>query len=77
MHFLHSIYKYTYLNVHIHAVDEHQCAYPIHPLVIIQLLERLKFYAGFEINDQSGTSLTDHEMTDVHYKRYIYLLYIL
>ena len=35
-----------------------------------QLLERLKFYAGFEINDQSGSSLTDHDMTDVHYKRW-------
>ena len=75
MHFLHTIYKYIFKRAY--TVDEHQCAYPIHPLVIIQLLERLKFYAGFEINDQSGTSLTDHEMTDVHYKRYIYLLYIL
>ena len=37
---------------------------------MIQLLERLKFYAGFEINDQSGSGLTDHEMTDTHYKKY-------
>ena len=27
----------------------------------------LKFYAGFEINDQTGEALTDHEMTDIHY----------
>lgn len=34
-----------------------------------QLLERMKFYAGFEINDQTGSSLTDHEMTDAHYDK--------
>ena len=34
-----------------------------------QLLDRLKFYAGFEINDQTGSSLTDHEMTDIHYNK--------
>ena len=27
----------------------------------------LKFYTGFEINDQTGEALTDHEMTDQHY----------
>ena len=35
----------------------------------VQLLDRLKFYAGFEINDQLGSSLTDHEMTEIHYKK--------
>ena len=39
--------------------------------LFLQLLERLKFYAGFEINDQLGSSLTDHEMTDIHYNKYI------
>merc|ERR550532_2465742 len=34
-----------------------------------QLLETLKFYAGFEINEQTGESLTDHEMTDIHYNQ--------
>lgn len=34
-----------------------------------QLLDRLKFYTGFEINDQTGSSLTDHEMTDIHYNK--------
>ena len=33
------------------------------------MLERLKFYSGFEINDQTGSSLTDHEMTDIHYNK--------
>ncbi|XP_066279598.1 RNA helicase aquarius-like [Branchiostoma lanceolatum] len=32
-----------------------------------QLLDRLTFYAGFEINDQTGEALTDHNMTDLHY----------
>ena len=34
-----------------------------------QLLTRLKLYSRFEINDQTGTALTDHEMTDIHYNR--------
>ena len=38
-------------------------------MLFSQLLERLKFYAGFEISDQSGASLTDHEMTDIHYNK--------
>jgi intron-binding protein aquarius len=28
----------------------------------------LKFYTGFEINDQTGEALTDHEMTEMHYE---------
>ncbi|CAH1791178.1 unnamed protein product [Owenia fusiformis] len=32
-----------------------------------QLLDMLKFYAGFEINEQTGEALTDDEMTDIHY----------
>ena len=35
----------------------------------VQLLEMLTFYAGFEINEQTGEALTDHEMTDIHYSR--------
>ena len=34
-----------------------------------QLLTRLQFYAGFEINDHTGSSLTDHEMMELHYKK--------
>lgn len=34
-----------------------------------QLLTRLKLYSRFEINDQTGSALTDHEMTDLHYNR--------
>ena len=26
-----------------------------------------QFYMGFEINNQTGTALTDAEMTDLHY----------
>ncbi len=29
----------------------------------------LKFYSGFEINEQTGEALTDHEMTDIHYDK--------
>lgn len=32
-----------------------------------QLLDMLKFYARFEINDQSGSSLSDRDMTALHY----------
>ena len=32
-----------------------------------QLLEILKFYAGFEINDQTGMPLTIHGVTSIHY----------
>ena len=35
----------------------------------LQLLEVLKFYAGFEINEQTGEALTDDEMIDIHYNR--------
>ncbi|EDO34933.1 predicted protein [Nematostella vectensis] len=34
-----------------------------------QLLDILKFYTGFEINDVSGMPLTDHEMVDNHYNK--------
>lgn len=29
----------------------------------------LKFYTGFEINDQTGNALTENEMTTIHYDR--------
>ncbi|ELT95764.1 hypothetical protein CAPTEDRAFT_198998 [Capitella teleta] len=35
--------------------------------LFLQLLEMLNFYTGFEINDQTGEALTDHEMTELHY----------
>lgn len=38
-----------------------------------QLLDNLSFYAGFEINEQAGEALTDHEMTDIHYDRIVSL----
>ncbi|RUP52308.1 hypothetical protein BC936DRAFT_148195 [Jimgerdemannia flammicorona] len=31
-----------------------------------QLLEILRFYAGFEINDHTGLALTDSQMTELH-----------
>ncbi|XP_076151695.1 RNA helicase aquarius isoform X1 [Alosa pseudoharengus] len=34
-----------------------------------QLLDMLKFYTGFEINDQTGNALTAKEMTTLHYDR--------
>ncbi|KAJ8411857.1 hypothetical protein AAFF_G00154950 [Aldrovandia affinis] len=34
-----------------------------------QLLDMLKFYTGFEINDQTGIALTEKEMTTLHYER--------
>jgi hypothetical protein len=36
---------------------------------VLQLLEVVKFYAGFEINEQTGEALTDDEMIDIHYNR--------
>lgn len=35
----------------------------------MQLLDMLKFYTGFEINDQTGNALTQKEMTTLHYDR--------
>lgn len=29
----------------------------------------LKFYAGFEIDEQTGEALTDHELIDIHCKK--------
>ncbi|KAJ8045846.1 RNA helicase aquarius [Holothuria leucospilota] len=37
--------------------------------LFVELLDMLKFYSGFEIKDSTGTALTDHEMTDIHYNR--------
>ncbi|XP_059617588.1 RNA helicase aquarius [Phlebotomus argentipes] len=34
-----------------------------------QLLDMLKFYARFEINDETGDALTDHDMTLLHYSK--------
>lgn len=34
-----------------------------------QLLEMLKFYARFEINEETGEPLTDHDMTQLHYTK--------
>lgn len=34
-----------------------------------QLLDMLKFYSRFEISDESGDPLTDHDMTQIHYSK--------
>ncbi|RDY09866.1 Intron-binding protein aquarius, partial [Mucuna pruriens] len=34
-----------------------------------QLVDLLQFYEGFEINDHTGTQLTDHEVLESHYNR--------
>ena len=34
-----------------------------------QLVDQVKFYTRFEINDQTGEPLTDKEMTSIHYSR--------
>jgi intron-binding protein aquarius len=34
-----------------------------------QLLERLKFYCGFEVDNHTGEPLTEHNMTTTHYNR--------
>ncbi|CAL1675407.1 unnamed protein product [Lasius platythorax] len=34
-----------------------------------QLLEMLKFYARFEISEETGNPLTDHDMTQLHYAK--------
>ncbi|ESW25025.1 hypothetical protein PHAVU_003G001700 [Phaseolus vulgaris] len=34
-----------------------------------QLVDLLQFYEGFEINDHTGTQLTDHEVLETHYSR--------
>ncbi|KAG5894903.1 hypothetical protein JTB14_030608 [Gonioctena quinquepunctata] len=34
-----------------------------------QLLDVLKFYTRFEISDESGDPLTDHDMTQLHYSK--------
>uniref|UniRef100_A0A8C1CTE1 Uncharacterized protein n=1 Tax=Cyprinus carpio carpio TaxID=630221 RepID=A0A8C1CTE1_CYPCA len=35
----------------------------------LSLLDMLKFYTGFEISDQTGSALTQKEMTTLHYNR--------
>lgn len=41
--------------------------------LFLQLLDTLKFYAQFEINDETGDALTDHDMTQIHYSKIISL----
>lgn len=36
---------------------------------LFQLLEMLKFYARFEISEETGDPLTDHDMTQLHYAK--------
>lgn len=42
-------------------------------LFCLQLLDMLKFYSRFEISDDTGDPLTDHDMTQIHYSRIISL----
>lgn len=37
--------------------------------LFVQLLDTLKFYSRFEINDETGDALTDHDMTQIHYSK--------
>lgn len=37
--------------------------------ICLQLLEMLKLYARFEISDESGEPLSEHDMTQLHYGR--------
>lgn len=41
--------------------------------LFLQLLDTLKFYSRFEINDETGDALTDHDMTQIHYLKIISL----
>lgn len=42
-------------------------------MLFLQLLDTLKFYSRFEINDETGDALTDHDMTQIHYTKIISL----
>lgn len=39
----------------------------------LQLLQLLKFYARFEIDEESGDALTDNDMMKLHYEKIISL----
>lgn len=41
--------------------------------LFLQLLDTLKFYSRFEINDETGDALTDHDMTQNHYSKIVSL----
>lgn len=41
--------------------------------LFLQLLDTLKFYSRFEINDETGDALTDHDMTQNHYLKIVSL----
>ncbi|KAH0620568.1 hypothetical protein JD844_021170 [Phrynosoma platyrhinos] len=47
----------------------HYCERFIELMIDLELLDMLKFYTGFEINDQTGNALTENEMTTIHYDR--------
>ncbi|KAG7252563.1 hypothetical protein CRUP_001026, partial [Coryphaenoides rupestris] len=47
----------------------HYCERFIELMIDLELLDMLKFYTGFEINDQTGNALTQKEMTTLHYDR--------
>ena len=37
--------------------------------LFLQLLDQLRFYTRFEINDQTGEALSQTDMTSLHYQR--------
>jgi intron-binding protein aquarius len=37
--------------------------------LFLQLLDQLRFYTRFEINDQTGEALSQTDMTALHYQR--------
>ena len=57
---------FCFLCYHYFRID---CGYEMIVCVYLQLLDMLKFYAGFEINEQTGEALTDTEMMIMHYDR--------
>lgn len=41
-----------------------------------QLLEMLKFYVGFEIDDRTGNALSDSKLLDAHYSKFQRMQYV-
>lgn len=38
-------------------------------ILFMQLVQMIRFYEGFEVNNFTGTALTDDEITDLHCKK--------
>lgn len=57
--------SYTYMAEHV-MLQLFSIIFKVNFLAF-KLLELLQFYAKFEINDESGDPLTDHDMMQLHY----------